>query len=100
MKKPNPNAFIPLDEEEKQLMLAEEKNLLKPISNEEFLRLKNKLIRAAENTSIARETRKMISIKIMESDLALLKLEAQRKGLRYQSLINSILHQHVREGAG
>ena len=54
MKKPNPNAFIPLDEEEKQLMLAEEKNLLKPISNEEFLRLKNKLIRAAENTSIAR----------------------------------------------
>jgi uncharacterized protein (DUF4415 family) len=40
-------------------------------------------------------TRKHISIKVRQSDLDALKKEAEKRGLRYQSLINSILHQYV-----
>jgi predicted DNA binding CopG/RHH family protein len=39
--------------------------------------------------------RKHISIKVRQSDLDSLKKEAEKRGLRYQSLINSILHQYV-----
>jgi predicted DNA binding CopG/RHH family protein len=46
----------------------------------------------AEGTSTLR---KHISIKLRQTDLDALKKEAERRGLRYQSLINSILHQYV-----
>jgi len=39
--------------------------------------------------------RKHISIKVRQSDIESLKKEAEKRGLRYQSLINSILHQYV-----
>lgn len=48
-----------------------------------------------EDTDTGATTRKHISIKVRQSDLDSLKKEAERRGLRYQSLINSILHQYV-----
>ena len=39
--------------------------------------------------------RQHISIKVRKTDLKLLKQEAEKQGLKYQSLINSILHQYV-----
>ena len=88
----HPKAFEPFDEEERELMEAEERGEFKPVSKEEFERL-SKLLKEAAETSIA--SRKMISIKVPEADLRLLKQEAEKKGLRYQSLINSILHQYA-----
>ncbi len=92
MSKPTKKAYLPLNVEEKELMHAEQKNELIPLSAKEFFSLKQKLVKAAKNTA---DARKMISIKIRESDLVLLKKEAEKKGLRYQSLINSIIHQYV-----
>lgn len=85
-------AFEPLDKEEKELMDMEERGEFREVSPKEFIRLKKELVSAAKNSI---EARKMISIKIRESDLEFLKKEADKKGLRYQSLINSVLHQYV-----
>ncbi len=37
----------------------------------------------------------MISLKIDANDIAALKTEAERMGMPYQTLINSILHRYV-----
>ncbi len=39
--------------------------------------------------------RKAINIKVLESDLELLKARALKEGMPYQTLINSILHKFV-----
>lgn len=72
--------------------------------DEEFLELfsdTNKKAKTPENPTEQEEDastpaiRKHISIKIRQHDLDALKKEAEKRGLRYQSLINSILHQYV-----
>ncbi len=88
----NLKAHEPWDDEEKELMQAEETGLIKPVPQQEFVALKKELETSARR-AIAR--RKMISIKVPEADLEQLKVQADRQGLRYQSLINSILHQYV-----
>lgn len=75
-------------------------------NTEEFLELfsnsKPKITTPAINNPVLEEEndegsalRKHISIKVRQSDLESLKKEAEKRGLRYQSLINSILHQYV-----
>lgn len=88
----NLKATEPWDAEEKELMQAEEAGLIKAVPQKEFSALKKELEGAAKR-GMAR--RKMISIKVPELDLELLKVQAEKQGLRYQSLINSILHQYV-----
>ena len=39
--------------------------------------------------------RKAINIKVLESDLELLKAKALKEGMPYQTLINSVLHKFV-----
>jgi predicted DNA binding CopG/RHH family protein len=92
MKKYTKQAFEPLDKEEKELMDMEERGEFREVSPERFAQLKKELVETAKNSV---EARRMISIKIRESDLEFLKREAEKKGLRYQSLINSVLHQYV-----
>jgi predicted DNA binding CopG/RHH family protein len=38
---------------------------------------------------------KQIGLRISEQDLAALRADAERKGIPYQTLINSILHRYV-----
>jgi predicted DNA binding CopG/RHH family protein len=82
----------PLDDEEREWMEAEAAGILKPIPRKEFNILKKELIQAAKNSIAAR---KMISIKVRVDDLEAFKAEAERKGLKYQALINSVLHQYA-----
>jgi predicted DNA binding CopG/RHH family protein len=91
-RKSRPFIDEPLDDEEREIMEAERAGKLKPIPRKEFEALKKKLIQAAKNSIAAR---KMISIKVRVDDLDVFKEEAERKGLKYQALINSVLHQYA-----
>jgi predicted DNA binding CopG/RHH family protein len=89
-KKKRPDPFAPLDEEEREIMEAIEKNALVPVLNQEEWR--EKLIRAARAT-IAKT--RHISIRLSEKDLMTLRAKALELGLPYQTLIGSILHQYA-----
>ncbi|ORE92779.1 CopG family antitoxin [Aurantimonas sp. 22II-16-19i] len=52
-------------------------------------------LRQAARQMLAGQPRKRISIAIPERDLARLKTRAAEKGMPYQTLINSILHEYV-----
>ncbi len=53
------------------------------------------LLQTAARRFLAGSPRKRISIAIPERDLARLKTRAAEKGMPYQTLINSILHEYV-----
>ncbi len=98
MKEPPAKAFEPMDEEERLLMEAHERGDYLPVTGKKLEYLQKLFLTAAKNTRKAREhvqKRQHISIKVPEDDLNLLKEEAEKQGLRYQSLINSILHQYI-----
>ena len=44
--------------------------------------------------------RKAINIKVLESDLELIKAKALKEGMPYQTLINSVLHKYVTNQLG
>jgi len=82
--------FGPLDEQERDIRDAVEKDALVPVADEE--ELKEKLVRAARAT-LAKN--RHISIRLSEKDLMLLRAKALELGLPYQTLIGSILHQYA-----
>ena len=41
------------------------------------------------------QQRKAINIKVLESDLELLKARALKEGMPYQTLMTSVLHKHI-----
>lgn len=82
--------FEPLDEQERDIQAAIEKNELVPVPNEE--ESKEMLVRAARAT-IAKN--RHISIRLSEKDLMRLRAKALELGLPYQTLIGSILHQYA-----
>lgn len=92
MKRMKKELFEPLDDEEAEIMRLHEEGHFTPLEGEELEKIKAELYQAALNS---RASRKLISIRIKEEDLNSLKSEAKKKGLGYQSLINSILHQYV-----
>jgi predicted DNA binding CopG/RHH family protein len=84
------NSCKPLDEQERDIRDAVDKDELVPVSNEE--ELKEKLIQAARAT-IAKN--RHISIRLSEKDLMRLRAKALELGMPYQTLIGSILHQYA-----
>ena len=82
--------YEPLDEQERDLREATEKDALPPVSDQEALR--EKLVRAARAT-IAKN--RHISIRLSERDLMLIRARALDLGIPYQTLIGSILHQYA-----
>lgn len=54
-----------------------------------------KIARLKSAVSTKYNQRKAINIKVLESDLELLKARALKEGMPYQTLINSILHKFV-----
>ena len=82
--------FEPLDEQERDLREATEKDALLPASNQK--EWKEKLVRAARAT-IAKN--RHISIRLSERDLMLIRARALELGIPYQTLIGSILHQYA-----
>ena len=75
-----------LDDEEKEILEAYEKGLLKgePVSDA--------MILAAKETT---KKNKSINIRISENDLNAIKLLAAKEGMPYQTLIGSLIHKYA-----
>ena len=78
-----------LDEEEKEILEAYERGNFKSIPNLE--EEKEKLVAAARATL---NKNRNINIRISEKDLHKIKAKAAEKGLPYQTLVSSVLHQY------
>ena len=79
----------PLDEEERVLMEAIEKGETQPIPREELEAIK---------ADIKSSSAKNITIRMQHDDLEKIKAIAQKAGMPYQTLINSIIHRYVTGG--
>lgn len=83
-------AFIPLDQEEKELMES--------IENDEWTRVKDfnkekeKAQAAARNTLIKN---KRINLRLTEKDYYEIQIRAVQEGIPYQTLIASIIHKYL-----
>jgi predicted DNA binding CopG/RHH family protein len=82
--------FEPLDEQERDIQDAGERDGLISVSDQK--EWKEKLVRAARAT-IAKN--RHISIRLSERDIMLIRARALELGLPYQTLIGSILHQYA-----
>lgn len=81
--------YFELDEEEKEIEKA--------IEDGEFKRVKNFEQEMKRYQEIARATlnkNRNINIRISEGDLYKLKAKAMERGLPYQTLVSSVLHQY------
>ncbi|MBI1961199.1 MAG: antitoxin [Parcubacteria group bacterium] len=78
-----------LDAEEKELLDAYNKGEFKSVPNLE--EEKQKLVAAARATMAKKRN---INIRISERDLHKIKTKAAEKGLPYQTLVSSVLHQY------
>ena len=79
------------DEEEAELIASTERGEWRSVPD--FEDQKAQLEQLARNTLVKK--RKRISISVPERDLMLLKKRAEKEGMPYQTLINSILHKYV-----
>ncbi len=82
-----------LDDEEKEIIEAIERDDYAPGPSLLTLERLGEFQAAARAT--LREPRVKISLRLPQSDLQRLKARAQREGMPYQTLINSILHKAV-----
>lgn len=93
IKKLPDSAFEPMDEYEKELMEA--------IENDEFVEIPNqkeeirKLREAAKYTLDQMKKDKRITIRVDKKDLEKIQNRAIEKGIRYQTIIASVLHQYA-----
>lgn len=81
--------YIELDEEEKEILEAFNSGKLKSVPN-----LEQEKARYQAYAKAALDKTKNINIRISESDLLKIKALALQKGLPYQTLISSLIHQH------
>jgi len=78
-----------LDKEEKELLAAFEAGELKSVPN-----LKQEIARAQANARYTLTRNKAINIRLTPHDLLRLKQRAMEKGLPYQTLVASLIHQY------
>ena len=90
MKRVNDKQFLPLDEEEK--------DLIKSVENDEWIESrdaskKKKLAREYAEATIRKDKR--MNIRISERDLRNLKKKALEEGIPYQTMVSMILHKYL-----
>ena len=90
MKRTDAKAFMPLDQEEKELMESLENDEWKTVEN--FLEEKSALHAAARNT-LKKDRR--INLRLTEKDYRQIQIRAIEEGLPYQTLISSIVHKYL-----
>jgi predicted DNA binding CopG/RHH family protein len=76
----------------------EEKEILNDFENDKYERLPQAKKEKAKYQSIAKLTlqkTKHINIRLSEKDIQKLKIKAIEKGIPYQTLVTSILHQYA-----
>lgn len=82
-------AFDPIDEEEAEIMAAIEAGSLKASKTVEADKA---LLQAAAKNSIAKK--KPVTIRLDPDDIEGIQEEARERGIPYQTLISSVLHQY------
>ena len=84
--------YYTLDKEEQEISDAFDKGEFKSVKN---AAAEIKRLRAAARATLARS--KNINIRLSERDLQKLKAKAAAKGLPYQTLVASVLHQYTEQ---
>lgn len=90
MAKLTKRAFLPLDDEEKELMAAIESDNWQPVANDKAE--KQKAMEAARHTL---KKDKRINLRLSEKDYHQIQIQAAKEGVPYQTLISSIVHQYL-----
>ena len=83
-----------LNDEEKEILRAYEAGELKPVKN-----ASKKIAEYQQAAKYTLQKSKSINIRLAERDLQHLKAIAAEKGLPYQTLISSLLHQYATKTA-
>lgn len=90
--------YFELDEQEKEILGAYNKGKLKSVPN-----LKQEIKRFQTYAKVALDKTKNVNIRISEGDLLKIRALAMRKGIPYQTLLTSLIHQYstdqLHEGA-
>ena len=81
---------IKFTKEEKEIIMADDKGLLRNARNIKSLR--ERYAKMAHNTL---KKNKSITIRLAEKDLLKVKAKAIEEGVPYQTFITSIIHKHI-----
>lgn len=81
--------YLKLDKEEEEIEKALEQGKFKSVPN-----VKSEIARYQAYAKAALDKNKNINIRISEGDLLKLKTKASEKGIPYQTLMASVLHQY------
>ena len=81
--------YFELDQKEKKILKDFESDKFKRVSD-----LKTNLSRYQEYARESLNKRKNINIRLSEKDLRKIKVLAMEKGIPYQTLVSSLLHQY------
>ena len=84
-----------LDAEEITMEVETEKGERQPLPTKEFLFWSDVARVAAESTLKKLNKKRQLTIRINEKDLMLLKVKSSELGMPYQTLLQSIIPQHV-----
>ena len=90
MKKINKKLFVPLDQEEEDLMKSLEDNEWKTVKDLE--QEKRVAITAARNTL---KKDKRINLRLTQKDYQQIQIKAIEEGIPYQTLISSLVHKYL-----
>ncbi len=91
-RKNNGKKMVFFDDEERDLYESLERGEWKRVPKFEE---RKKEIEAAARYSIAERKKKALNVRLGEGDIELIKQKAARKGLPYQTLISSVIHQYA-----
>jgi predicted DNA binding CopG/RHH family protein len=90
MKKISKKAFMPIDQEEKDLMESIERDEWQSVKNID--QEKEKAIMAARNTL---KKEKRINLRLTQKDYHQIQIKAIEEGIPYQTLISSLVHKYL-----
>ncbi len=90
MKKISKKSFMPIDQEEKELMESIERDEWQPVKNIEPE--KEQAMAAARNTL---KKDKRINLRLTQKDYHQIQIKAIEEGLPYQTLISSLVHKYL-----
>jgi len=79
----------------KNNLTSEEKKINKDISQWKYVHVKNFEKEKKVLQQYVKEYRSLISLRIPQKNLDKLKILAEKEGIPYQTLINSILHKYI-----
>lgn len=86
-------AFMPVDQEEKDLMESIERSQWQPVENPDQER--KHAMEAARNTLNTLKKDKRINLRLSQKDYHQIQIKALEEGIPCQTLISGIVHKHL-----